>query len=56
MKNINDTLQQIIELETIKEVVPSSVWIKKMSVKTLWKRWLLPKRKKRLLATSEAEM
>jgi hypothetical protein len=29
MRNINDTLQQIIELETIKQIVPSSVWIRK---------------------------
>jgi hypothetical protein len=43
-----DALGQIIRLEFVMLTIRSSVRIRKMSAKTMWRSRLLPKRKKRL--------
>jgi hypothetical protein len=45
---LNEALRQTLRLE-VKLAAGYSVRIRKMSVKTLWRSWPTPKRKKRLI-------
>jgi hypothetical protein len=45
-----EALRKTLELEVVKLASETSVRIVKMSVKTLYRSWPPPKRKKRLLA------
>jgi hypothetical protein len=45
-----ETFYEATGLEVVKRAVESSIWLRKMSVKTLWRSQPPPKYKKRLVA------
>jgi hypothetical protein len=46
------TLTKTQELDVVKLAIGSSIWLRKTSVRTLWRSWPPPKRKKRLPSSS----
>jgi hypothetical protein len=48
MRALNKKFRQTVELEIAKQTVGTSIRLRKMSVRTLWRGRTPPKRKKRL--------